>query len=227
MPSNRKPHEAGRREIPSVLVLAAPTIWSLFFGAWLVMIRPGAAGEIDWLIVRASGITAFALLTAVVALGAIMAHPKNKEQWRATSKLMPWHRALGTVALGFLLTHLTLLLLDDRSGFGLKELLIPFAGDYRPFAVAMGIGSFYLMIIILVTAHFPRLLPYPSWLTVHRIAAASWIAAWFHGVLAGTDTPGLRGFYEICGIAMSALLLSRYWRAARPSPASKERRLTP
>lgn len=220
----QKNRSSQRGTAPAVLVLVSATAWSFLAGAWLVLKHPQLAGQIDWLIVRASGITAFALLTAVVGMGLLMANPRNKTQWRLTPKLMPWHRSLAMVTLSFLLTHLTMLLLDHQSGFGWRELFVPMASGYRPIPVAFGIVSLYLLIITLVTAHMPRLLPKGGWLRIHRIAAATWVAAWFHGILAGTDTPAIGGLYQVSGFVLVVLLFLRYWLVADPVPAGQKRR---
>ena len=42
--------------------------------------------------------------------------------------------------------HLLGLYLDGYIEFGFTELLVPFASDYRPLAVAIGVLSFYVMV---------------------------------------------------------------------------------
>ena len=62
-----------------------------------------------WLGIRASGITTWGLLTAVVLWGILL---RTRLLGRAASplRLLDLHRWLGAIALGFLVVHMTLLL---------------------------------------------------------------------------------------------------------------------
>jgi hypothetical protein len=47
-----------------------------------------------WLAGRATGITAYLLLTGLVSLGLILSHPMNQSTWKLSKRLFPWHENL-------------------------------------------------------------------------------------------------------------------------------------
>ena len=66
-----------------------------------------------WLAIRGSGITAWALLTAVVVWGLLL-RTRLLGKWAAPVALLDMHRWLGALALTFLGVHLGLLLVDQH-----------------------------------------------------------------------------------------------------------------
>ncbi len=55
-----------------------------------------------WLAARATGITAYLLLTAQVFLGLILSHPVNQSTWKLSKRLFPWHENLLVFLIAFL-----------------------------------------------------------------------------------------------------------------------------
>ena len=121
-----------------------------------------------WLLIRASGITAWGLLTAVVVWGILL---RTRVLGRVASPqgLLVMHRWLSALALGFLFVHMALLLIDPAVQFTPTQLLIPFTSTWQPFAVGLGTAG---------NTWFRR---------THLIAYAAWPVATAHYVLAGTD----------------------------------------
>lgn len=167
-----------------------------------------------WLVARASGATALAGLTALVALGWVMSHPRWKAQ--TIKRLLPWHRTVAGVVLTFVVAHVTAIALDPFVPIGWVGVVVPGWAAYRPAGVALGLFSAYWMAILAVTAYWARpLWNRIRWTTLHRGAAAAWIAGWFHAVLTGSDTAWWAGAYAALGLGGLALGLTRYW-AERP-----------
>ena len=77
-----------------------------------------------WLAIRASGITAWGLLTAVVLWG-ILLRTRLLGRLASPMRLLDLHRWLGATALAFLLIHMILLLVDPAVKFTVAQLLIP------------------------------------------------------------------------------------------------------
>ena len=60
------------------------------------------------------------------------------------------------------------------------------------------------------------------WLPLHRVAAAGWLLAWLHGVLAGSDTAAWLWMYAVTGVLVLILAVRRM---TAPAPADDLREL--
>lgn len=146
-----------------------------------------------WLAIRASGVTAWGLLTAVVVWG-ILLRTRILSRLTTGARLLDMHRWLGATALAFLLVHLSLLLVDPAVRFTPAQLLIPGLAPWNTVAVALGILAFWLLVPVSIIGRL-RLgrgrgssRAWRTWFTrSHLIAYAAWPLATAHYVLAGTD----------------------------------------
>jgi DMSO/TMAO reductase YedYZ heme-binding membrane subunit len=177
---------------------------------------PRAAQVRPWLAARALGLVAYLLLAAQVGLGLLLSHPRNPAAWRLTKQVFPWHQLLTVFAGAFLVLHVVLLAVDPYARVGVLGALVPGFSQYRPPAVAVGSVALYALILTAVTATWTRLLPTAWWLRIHRVAAAAFLLAWGHAVLAGTDGGVLLPLYLVTGFAILAGIAHRWWTARAP-----------
>jgi DMSO/TMAO reductase YedYZ heme-binding membrane subunit len=173
-----------------------------------------------WFAIRASGITAWGLLTAVVLWG-ILLRTRLLGRLASPMRLLDLHRWLGATALAFLLIHMILLLVDPAVKFTVAQLLIPGLAPWQPLAVSLGIIAFWLLIPVSIMGRLrPRLGKVGNtWFKQsHLIAYAAWPLATAHYVLAGTDA--LSEWSIALIIAGSALLVfGLLARGFVPAPA--------
>ena len=142
-----------------------------------------------WLGIRAAGITAWGLLTAVVLWG-ILLRTRILGHAASPTRVLDLHRWLGAVALSFLAIHMVLLLFDAYLPFTIAQVLIPGLSSWETFAVALGSIAFWLLIPVSIVGRFrPRLKNAGASLfqRTHWLAYAAWPVATMHYVLAGTD----------------------------------------
>ena len=140
--------------------------------------------ELWWYVSRSSGIVAWLMLTATVIWGIIFADGLFK---RRAAWFLDLHRWLGGLTVVFLGVHLVSLLADSYVQFGLLDILVPFASQWRPVAVALGIIAFWLVVAVAVTSVAVRRLPRRWWRGVHLASYATFWLTTIHGALAGTD----------------------------------------
>jgi sulfoxide reductase heme-binding subunit YedZ len=179
-----------------------------------------------WLVARASGITAYLLLTAQVVLGLLLSHPTNQARWRISKHLFPWHEQLWVFVLAFLGAHVASLVADPYAGVGLGGALIPGLSSYRSSAVGLGSLACYALLATGLTARYTKLLPAGFWLSLHRLSLVVFGLSWLHGVLAGTDGAALSPLYGSTGLAVLVAAAYRYWvlpRAAKRALPTEER----
>jgi DMSO/TMAO reductase YedYZ heme-binding membrane subunit len=67
------------------------------------------------------------------------------------------------------------------------------------------------MLVTAVTARWTRLLPAGWWLRLHRLAAVTFLLAWLHSVLAGTDSGTLTPLYLVTGVPILVGIAHRWW----------------
>jgi sulfoxide reductase heme-binding subunit YedZ len=175
-----------------------------------------------WLAGRATGITAYVLLTALVSLGLILSHPTNQSTWKLSKRLFPWHENLFVFVVAFLVAHVVSIVLDPWAGVGIAGSFVPGLSAYRSAPVALGTLGLYAALVSGITGRWTRLLPPGLWLKIHRFALVAWVLSWMHGLLAGTDSAALLPMYLATGLLVLAAGAYRYWvaRKARPTFAT-------
>lgn len=142
--------------------------------------------KLSWYVARASGLVAWALVTASVvwglALSSRLIRRRGVPAW-----LLALHRYLGTLSIVFIAVHLLALVADNYVPYGWKDLFVPMATRWRPGATAWGIAGFYLLVAIQTTSWLMRWLPRRVWHVVHLSSFGLFAAGTVHGFQAGAD----------------------------------------
>jgi predicted ferric reductase len=150
----------------------------------------------EWLLIRGSGVVAFALLTAATTWGLLVS---SKLLGRvAKAKTLTWfHESLGIGALLATLVHVGVLSVHDFLDFTWLEILVPGMSDWRPVAVTMGIGAFYGLVLVATSFYLKRWIGQRAWRMIHFASIGVFVASLLHGIWAGTDTnePMMIGLY--------------------------------
>ena len=177
-----------------------------------------------WLLARASGLTAYALLTASVLAGLVL---KSRPFGRALkpSSVTDVHRFLALLGLGMLGLHAGSIMLDATVKMPIAGLFVPGASPYRPASVAFGVLAAELMVLIYGSFSVRKRIGGRNWRRLHWATYLVFVLGTAHGLFAGTDSsqPWARNLY--LG-AVGAVVFATAWRAlarptrpARPVPA--------
>jgi DMSO/TMAO reductase YedYZ heme-binding membrane subunit len=181
-------------------------------------------GTLTWHVTRASGVVAYALLAAGMLWGLALS---TKLSGRRPPR--PWmldvHRMLGALALGLTAVHVAAILLDSFVAFDVADVLLPFASDWNPAAVALGVIALYLLVAVEVTSLLRQRISQRMWRRVHYSSFVMFLMASGHFIAAGTDASSALalGVIVICVVSVVALTVYRIARAARAAerrPAS-------
>ncbi len=186
--------------------------------------------QLAWYAARAAGIVAWALLSAAVIWGLLLStrllHGTPTPRW-----LLDLHRFLGGLAVTFTAVHIGGLVGDNYLHFGTADLLVPFASNWRPGAVALGVVGLWLLLAVELTSLLMRWLPHRLW---HRIHMSSYVLFWtatLHGLLAGTDAHNVVYIMATNSVVTLVLFLTlvralaspRRARSAKARPAGTTR----
>lgn len=162
-----------------------------------------------WLLARASGFTAYVLLTLSVLAGlAVKSRPFRSVRPAAQTDT---HRALALAGLAMLVLHGAALVLDQTVRLPLYALVVPLASGYRPVAVAFGVLAAELMALVYWSFSLRRRIGARTWRRLHWLTYAVFLGATVHGLTAGTDTG--RGWANAVYLgAAGAVAAATAWR---------------
>ena len=169
-----------------------------------------------WLLARASGLTAYALMTASVLAGLVV---KSRPFGRSvkTASVVDVHRFLALLALGMLVLHGVALTLDRTVHMPVAALVVPGVSPYRPLPVALGVLACEVALLVVLSFSVRRHIGQRNWRRLHWATYLIFLAATVHGLTAGTDSSQPWAFGLYLG-AVGAVTFAAAWRAlARPT----------
>jgi sulfoxide reductase heme-binding subunit YedZ len=171
-----------------------------------------------WLVSRAAGIVALALISLSVLIGLTMA-TKILRRPGLPRKLARLHEHVALVALAAIAVHGLSLLGDGWLHAGPRGILVPFAMGYRPLFTGLGIIAGYLAALLGLSFYVRRTIGTRLWRKMHRATVAVWILGVVHTVGAGTDatTVWLRLMMLVMGAPIVFLALLRALQSGKPS----------
>ena len=173
-----------------------------------------------WILARASGLTAYVLLTLSMLAGLVV---KSRPFGRAvrTAAATDTHRFLTLLALGAVALHGLTLVLDTTVRIPPAALLVPGASPYRPLPTALGVLAAELATAIAVSFPLRRRIGVRAWRNLHWATYGVFALVTAHGLLAGTDSGSSWAFALYLG-AVGAVAFATAWRAlVRPLSARR------
>lgn len=177
-----------------------------------------------WYVSRSTGMVAAALLVGSLVLGMLMAtrmlRSVDRPAWLLA--MHRWTSGLAVLATG---GHVAALVADSYVEFGPSEILVPFASEWKSTAVALGVVSMYLLVIVQATSLMMKKLPRRVWRAIHMASYGSaWLAV-IHAGMAGTDTSNrlYRLISLIVILAATAVAVVRVSGSGRQRPRDRNR----
>jgi sulfoxide reductase heme-binding subunit YedZ len=164
-----------------------------------------ASVPVAWLVARAAGLTALALLSCSVWLGLGMSVRLVPPRHQRAA--MGWHQSLMWCGLAAVAVHGIALVLDPVMRFSLPVVLVPGLAPWRPTAVAAGVAAGWSMLALAVSFHVRRRLTQRRWRLLHYVGFAAFAAAVGHGLAAGTDLRAITGLLVAGGLVAPAVWL--------------------
>ena len=207
-------------------------------GAWLIRSSTfdasvATSDNLSWYLIRASGITAYILLTLSVIWGLALTSSAVKD-WSPGPLSMVIHSTISWLSLLFAMAHGVLLLFDSYFSYRITDILLPFTGPYRPFAVGLGVVAFWITVVVTPSFALKKhLFSYRTWRLLHYTAYAAFMLVTAHGLTAGTDSQKL-GFRLLFGASVLLTVILLGYRIGvkrssrgKPSQARPAARMAP
>ena len=180
--------------------------------------------QLWWHVARASGLVAWVLSVAVVVWGLGLA-TKAFGRRPPAGWLLDLHQFLGGLTVVFTAVHVAALVLDDYVEFGVAEILVPMASEWRPGAVAWGIAGFYMLLAVEGTSLLRRRIPQRIWRRLHLLSFPMALVATMHLLQAGSDATSRIVLGLLAALAVVVLfvgyarvLIPRRRRRSAPAP---------
>lgn len=142
----------------------------------------------EWYIIRATGTVAYISLYLSVIIGLYSQVQKMRKQ--KITITLHLHESLSNWAFILVLGHLGFLLIDSYISFNWMEVLIPFATNYKPLPMALGIFSLYFLIMTIITSKARKKIGYQRWRRLHALNPIMYAMVTIHGLLIGSDFQG-------------------------------------
>jgi len=176
--------------------------------------------SLTWILIRGSGIAAFAMLAGAVIWGLMIS---SKVFGRAVkAKGLQWiHESIGLAAVLATVIHLIALVADEFIDFTWVEVLVPGASDWEPLAVALGVVAFWTSVVVSFSFYIKKWIGQNAWRTIHFLSYGALLAALIHGVMAGTDTTNPLVASMYIGVLVVVVLMTAIRFAAAMGPAAR------
>jgi sulfoxide reductase heme-binding subunit YedZ len=149
-----------------------------------------------WIVARASGFTAYVLLTCATLAGiALRSRALGKSVKPAG--VTDAHRFLALLALLAIGVHGVALLNDTSIRIDLPGLLVPGKIPYRPLWVGAGIVAAELTVLVYASFSVRKRIGVRTWRRLHWLTYGIFAAVTVHGLLSGSDSaqPWARDVY--------------------------------
>lgn len=138
-----------------------------------------------WLATRSTGIVAVILMIGALLWGLLFSARSTGNRLRPAWWL-DLHNWLGGASLAFTGVHVVATLIQQDSGIGLLQVLVP-GPRFSNSSISWGVIATYLLGLTVLTTWPRRLGPRRWWRLIHLLSVPATVLAMLHGYQAGTD----------------------------------------
>ncbi len=173
-----------------------------------------------WIAARASGLTAYVVVTCSVLAGLVLKSRPLGTLLRPKA-VTETHRMLALMALIATTVHGAALLLDPTLHLRWYGLFAPGYVPYRPVWTGVGVAGAELMVLVYASFSMRKRIGVANWRRLHWVTYGLFAAFTAHGLLAGSDS-GRPWAIDIYVAAVAAVVTATIFRAlVQPVPARK------
>jgi methionine sulfoxide reductase heme-binding subunit len=163
-----------------------------------------------WYLARGTGTVSLIMLTVVVVLG-IGSRSGRPVFGLPRFAVTAVHRNASLLAVALLFIHVTTLMFDPYAQLRLVDVVLPFAGRYRPVWLGLGTLALDLILALVATSLVRHRLGVRAWRAVHWLAYAAWPVAFLHALGTGTDSPTM-WLRVVAGGCLLTVVAGLTWR---------------
>ena len=197
--------------------------WGLF--AILIAVIVGATGprawdqasgwlrdeyeRLPWYTTRITALLSYLALSASTIYGLLLS---TKLLDRGTHRPISFtlHQDLAGIGVALARVHAAVLMIDRSVPYSPVEVIVPFAGPYRPLWVGIGQIAMGLSLLVMLSFYVRKRIGTRAWRTVHYLSFAAFIGATIHGLMAGSDTSASWVYGGYLTLAVVVVFLTTY-----------------
>jgi sulfoxide reductase heme-binding subunit YedZ len=173
-----------------------------------------------WLIARASGLLAYALVSATIVAGLVLkGRPLRSLRPAAVTDL---HGFLSLLSLMAVALHGVALMLDSTVEVSAQALVVPGLVPYRPLWTGVGVAVAELMLLVHLSFRFRKRIGVKNWRRLHWATYGVFAGATAHGLMSGTDSARSWALAAY-SLAIATVVGLTAWRATTPRRRSSRR----
>jgi predicted ferric reductase len=175
-----------------------------------------------WYLGRAGGLVAFGLMFVSVVLGVAISS-RIFDGLLARGWFFEVHKFVSLFLLGAVIFHAFIMLPDPYANYSVGDLLIPLRSHIMTEATAVGIVSFYGLVVLGLSFYVARWIGQRAWRMMHYLTFLTYLGGTIHAIWAGTDSAvlGVRYALLASGIALVFFILYRILAAPSPKRAAE------
>jgi sulfoxide reductase heme-binding subunit YedZ len=163
-----------------------------------------------WYITRAAGWVAYFLLWFSTVWG--LAIPtKFFERFLSPTFAVDFHEYISLLSIGFVILHVSVLLIDQYLPFSLAQILIPFIAPYRPLWVGLGVIGLYLTLLVTITFYLRKKIGQKKFKAIHTLSLVGYLGVVLHAFFAGSDSSLRAVQFIYISTFMVIVFLTSYW----------------
>jgi DMSO/TMAO reductase YedYZ heme-binding membrane subunit len=143
--------------------------------------------RLPWYATRITALLSYLALSASTVYGLLLS---TRLLDRVTHRPVSFtlHQDLAGIGVALGLVHAAVLLIDRSVPYTPVEVVVPFAGPYRPLWVGMGQLAMGLALLVMLSFYVRKRIGTRAWRTIHHLSFAAFAGATVHGLMAGSDT---------------------------------------
>jgi sulfoxide reductase heme-binding subunit YedZ len=177
--------------------------------------------EALWALGRGTGVVALVMFTVTVVLG-IVTRSGRSVGGLGRFGVAEVHRTAALTGVGLVAVHLASLFFDPYAQLRLVDMVLPFAGSYRPLWLGLGTVAVDLLLVVTGVSLLRNQVGPRVFKAVHWLTYVLWPVALFHGLGTGTDAGSL-WMDAVAAVCVGAVTAALAWRLL-PSYAERGRR---
>jgi methionine sulfoxide reductase heme-binding subunit len=179
--------------------------------------------EALWALGRGTGLVALVMFTVTVVLG-VLARSGRSVGGLGRFGIAEVHRTAALTGVGLIAVHLTSLFFDPYAQLRLVDMVLPFAGSYRPLWLGLGTVAVDLLLVVTGVSLLRNQVGPRVFKAVHWLTYALWPVALLHALGTGTDAGSL-WMDAVAAVCVGAVATAVTWRLL-PSYAERGRART-
>jgi len=166
--------------------------------------------QLWWYVTRSAGVVAYLLLWFSTAWG--LAIPSKFISPILSQEFsFDFHEFISLLTIGFVLLHVSVLMIDRYLPYSIWQVLVPFLSTYRPIWVGLGVISFYLIVLVTITFYMRNRIGMKAFRSIHWLSFVAYLGVTLHGIYGGTDSPLVAMQLLYRGTALVVIFLTVYW----------------